>query len=516
MSTRDPVNKPVGICFTVFVYPFFHRFEKISDFAKQISLFDRWLPWISRLPDENAAVRAFDDTFIFLPFARDLLFPEFAGIHYSTEGIELVKQLYSSSKQTLPRILAPNNRSPLQARFLLRLTLREHELNPIRTFTIRHPIDKYSLNSQIEWIDLFLCAQQIGFLAIKTKPSNENLLLADLFDFNYYFRSIIPPTLNWEMAELHVAGKNEINSTQKLVEFLLDGLVEPNTKDYLASTVGQVYGERFNTYSYAVIDMKNDIEIFQKADPPFQTVADRILYEYATTTPWGSSVEPNGTYVPSRESVTNLFENFGLSFWQTWRGMSLRDTVVFLAHVSNDFTVKHLLHNVENDYFNLYLFSLFQKTGLYRFMHEVIQENDNPRKTLRSTRRVLNRFVQFRNRFWALEICRKPQGEQIFHKYQFGLGTRELFQRVDDEIKNLSAFHEAKLSRKIKNLLDIITFIITPILLVSGIFHAEMFTLDSHWISPNWVLLFLSLLGVGLLYAIIFIVYYIWERHASK
>ena len=495
MNAKDPENKPLKNHFTIFVYPFIHHFGEIIATAQQLTLYKRWSPWICRLPTSEALEAAFDDSYFFLPAPRQLLFPDFSGIPNSPESETILAGLLKTCEKPGSKTTVPKADISLHDDLSFHLTLRQQETDMIRSFTLNVAQKNYLEQGKIEWVDLFLFTQRIGFLAIMIEITKEALSIADLINFNSYFRSVIRPSRDIEVGQLSVNKRKEIDSNEKLVEYLLDGLVAKSGKDYLASSEGQVYGERFNTYSYACMDATTDLELFQKQDPPFQTVLDRILYEYATSSPWRSSVTKNGTLVPSQRFVRDLFSKYEFSLWQSWTGMFLRDAAVFLSIIPNKFTLEALRHNIQSDYFNLYMFSLYQKFRLYGFAKELVREDDNPRKTLKSTRNLLDQFVAFRNRFWVSEVTKKPQGHEMYHKYRKGLATEELFEAVHGEIDDLSAYYETRISRSTNMVLNFLTFVATPLATITG-----LFLLTKPETKTNWSAFIVILAGVYALF----------------
>src|SRR5262249_6919399 len=61
--------------FTFFIYPFVHDVTARNRDARLAALEARWLPWWSRLTDEELAVTLYDTAF-FLPYIGGVLYPE--------------------------------------------------------------------------------------------------------------------------------------------------------------------------------------------------------------------------------------------------------------------------------------------------------------------------------------------------------------------------------------------------------------------------------------------------------
>src|SRR5262249_32279889 len=85
LTPRCPMN-PVQAAepclrhsFTVLAYPFRHALTAGKRRERLPQLQGRWKPWWGRLSLPGEREGALDDTFFFLPYVRELLFPEVTG-----------------------------------------------------------------------------------------------------------------------------------------------------------------------------------------------------------------------------------------------------------------------------------------------------------------------------------------------------------------------------------------------------------------------------------------------------
>ncbi|GAB4444676.1 MAG: hypothetical protein OHK0015_46230 [Chloroflexi bacterium OHK40] len=77
--------------YTLLIYPFIHDLTPTRRAERLRALAPRWRPWWSRL-DQAAMTRALDDSYFFLPYVRELLFPETSSLH-ATEIVRQQSQL---------------------------------------------------------------------------------------------------------------------------------------------------------------------------------------------------------------------------------------------------------------------------------------------------------------------------------------------------------------------------------------------------------------------------------------
>jgi len=509
MPTVETLNRKLEHHFTILIYPFLHKFVNRVEKDELLKILHRWLPWFCRL-DEEKIKSALDDSYFFLPFAKRLLFPEFEQTPNTIEGREKLIALTQEFRT------APSERIyQWLAKFpTLHLTYRIEECKKIQRMRIISEYGKrYEQQVAVEWIDLFLFPQETGFVAMKIHIADDDPRISQIIDLNSYIRQVLPPKVEWVLPKLSVQGCPEISSTQTLMEFLLQDLTPPYLQEgkqgyYSESLFGQTYGDRFFVYSYSCIDLPEDLNYDEIPYAPFQSVHDMMLYEYGTCTGLGSSTAVGSNFLPSAEYVEELMSANKISLWRLWRALALRETVTFIAFKKNPFHLSHFPQNIENDYFNLYIYTLYQKIQLFKFSTELLREDNNPKESMASTRKLLDNFMEFRNKFWFVEVTKRPQGDYIYEKYQEGLKTMDLFEAVDDEISDLNDYYEARLSRNISALLNFLTIYFVPFSAIISFFGMSVIASDNPWrFSPEWFLF----VGGGVL-ALSTLVWLWWSR----
>ncbi len=493
MPGVETLNRKLEHHFTILIYPFLHRFVNRVEKGALLSILHRWLPWFCRL-DEEKIKSALDDSYFFLPFAKRLLFPELEETPNTIEGrerlINLAQEFKSADPEHIYRWLA---KFPT-----LHLTLREKERERIQQMRITSEYGRrYDQRVTVEWIDLFLFPQETGFITMKVSISEDDPTISQIIDLNYQMRQVLPPKVEWMLPRFSVEACPEITSTQTLMEFLLQDLTPPYLQEakegrYSESLFGQTYGDRCFVYSYSCIDLPEDLDRGEIPHDPFQSIEDMLLYEYGTCTGFGSSTAAGSNFLPSTEYAEELMSSNRVSLWKLWRALMLRETVTYIAFKKNPFNLSYFPQNIENDYFNLYLYTLYQKIQLFKYSTELLREDNNPKESMISTRRLLDNFMEFRNKFWFVEVTKRPQGDYIYEKYQEGLQTTDLFDAVADEIGDLNEYYEARLSRNISTLLNFLTIYFVPFSAIISFFGMSIIASDNMWKIPSETFFFVA------------------------
>ena len=486
MDDRASPELQIARHFTILVYPFRHGLSS-SDRVRALSRLEaRWKPHWGRLDDKALEV-GLDDTWFFLPYVRELFFPETAHLPDGDvrQQVAAARHLAESPLTKLAK------RVPADA--VLRLTYREGAFKAMRGLQLEYErkdrngtvVENFTAPFEICWIDLALFPQSMGFLVLKVRMTEDRLSVRRLNDFLYYLRLVHPPKVGWQLASWTYAdseGRHPCKGAD-IVDFLLQDLwgqwttrTAPTLDEFLGPTRnaaslqrysmtkhGQVYGQVFHLYTYACLadpqppaepneslnPTSPDAGRSSGCDPLFASDFDRALYELATCT---DTSTPD--YVPDRDYLDTLWDRNRIALWQNWQGMALRDNVLFLGAQDRGFALDALAHNVENDYFHLYLFTLFQKTRLSMMFGELIRRSAGLNRNLRDARKLWDAFMVFQNRYWFSEVTRKPLATEIYHRFQQGLEVLPLYEQIAEQLAHLRDYYEAKVDRAISSKLN--------------------------------------------------------------
>ena len=480
------------------IYPFRHVFAT-KDRARRIDeLQGRWIPWWRRL-NESERSRAFDDSFFFLPYVRELLFAD-AAFWPTDQRQEAISHLGKDSTARLADLANQNG--------VLRLTLHDQERIPLHAVTLERGDDVIA-DLCIEWVDALLFPQAVGFLVIKVCITTPDVTAEHMRDTLRQLRQILPPIPGYEPATWRIntmPGAQPI-AVRQLIDGWLTGLAaqpthphgrrhkQPAVRSFTSSEYGNVYGQSFRLYSYACLVETPNVAEQMPNDSPFASANDRTLWELATC-----SDTSNADYAPHADNIRMLLDAGHLKLWNNWRGLALHDNVVFLANQASDFTRESLPHNVESEYLHLYLLTLYQKIRLSLMSGESMREGKRSviGEQVRQSRELVENLVHFRNLYWLTEVTFKPQGAAIYQRFRQGLGSAALFEAVSAEVSSLQGYYESVLQRGTNTLVNLLTFIGVPITVLTSIYNTNLFPAQSWqgfllWLGVvvfgGWVLL---------------------------
>lgn len=504
--------------FTLLIYPFLHTVTGKKRDSRLAALSTQWSPWWERLNDGQVA-NALDDTYFFLPYIRNIIFPETvlltgsSGSDYAA-WINQIKNLYRNGLDACCSKLARNS--------VLRLTYRPLYRAEFRDFTVVHRDASQGIKAILDWIDAVLFPTGVGFLLLKLRLAEEHRL-SKVIDLNRYLRLVHKPYITWQPQLIRFAKfKTELSTRDLLdsvlygiansfdpLEFNPDAFVETLKRNenqrYTESEAGQIYGERCHLLSFACLTGAESTT--SATTGAFADESDRLLYEFATCTRLGDSInEPE--WRPSPAQVKILTNENHISLWDSWRGMSLKESAVFLGTQDIHFNRQVLAHNIENDYLPLYLYALHQKYQLYVFSNDLMRKGANTDRNLREMRVLTARFINFRNQYWFNEVTRKPIGDVLYKKFQIGLGMTDLYDLVNSEVSDLQQYYEERRNQRIASALNILTFFFVPLSAVISFF-------GMNWVDgATWTLKHFawSCLGMVALSTLSYGVYSLWHR----
>jgi hypothetical protein len=447
--------------FTLLIYPFRHMIVGEEGISRLAALDERWGPWWRRLTGP-VLERALDDTYFFLPNIRKhLLFPEVALL--ANDPAAQVKDAERITRMPASSLAALLTQEHQREAAVLRLTLDRRVLEAFKPLRLRSAPETLgggagSIPLRIEWIDAVLFPQEVGFLVIKLSLDEARPTPDRLRDVLYDLRYVHAPAVGWQLPSLEVANHPRLFTARDLVDFLLQGIAADTDlsdgsldgfldqlhavaapRRYSAMDYGQVYGQVFRQYSYGCLDERVPEAARGRAAALFASSAERVLYELATL-----SQTEDADQSPRREALVRVFERGHIALWENWQGLALHDNVVFLGTRPSDFTRKTLAHNVEVDYFHLFLLTLYQKLRLSFLSGELMRRDIDFVKNHREASGLWDAYTRFRNHYWFVEVTSRPQGIILYRQFQRGLGVRTLHRAVATEVRALREYYESK------------------------------------------------------------------------
>jgi hypothetical protein len=531
---------PLAQHYVILTYPFRHHLSGGERRDRLLQLQGRWQPWWQRL-DEPQTARALDDTCFFLPYVRELFFPEAASLPLIAGAQQAAAAQHQQTVRTVRGLGLPQIAEQVPAESVLRLTCTPEYLGPLKElrlqFERKGPDDsvaeKFDAPFEVCWIDAVLFPGNVGFLLLKVRLSEAAPTVELLNDFLYYLRLVHPPTLGWQLASWRGRTDGPSWQARDLIDFLLQGLTEMPDSGHVSlerwlqdaqaaaphrrwtTTVdSQILGSVFHLYTYACLGAVLTSGAQQAAaggsDGLFDSAAERALYELATCT---DTRQPD--YRPHRAHLADLWQHHRAAFWDNWQGLILRDNVVFLGMGPSPFLLNSLAHNIESDYLHLYLFALFQNAWLSRSFGDMILPKFHWSwrlwrlpgewwRTRRALPRLLNGFHLFQNRYWFPELTRKPQPAELYRLYQHGLGVSPLYEEVAKQIKDLQSVMQERSSRQMQQLASAATFVGWPLSVLATLLGFAAMTQGLF----QWPVL----LGIGILYGLVLLFWFLISR----
>jgi hypothetical protein len=79
-----------------------------------------------------------------------------------------------------------------------------------------------------------------------------------------------------------------------------------------------------------------------------------------------------------------------------------------------------------------------------------MRRDRDPLRNLSEARALTDAFVMFRNHYWFAEVTLKPQGAEIYRRFQHGLDALSLYEAVSDEVRELEGYYERQVARNIE------------------------------------------------------------------
>ena len=495
-----PIN--VSDHYILAVYQFTHDIDG-SERWRRVALLERhWESWwcrLKRVPghqhrvpeQQNEALdAALDNSFFFLPYLRDLLFPETTlagGGEPSDQRDRLLTEL-DKKISTIVAHFSPDA--------IIHLTLREEQLKPFCHLAIKQQ------HIICDWIDAYLFPQRVGFLVFKLKAEPggdfDGVLDAMSAVRHVYAPSIKQCVSNWQFIGDDGVADDTKFTARDLIDYLLQGCTQGSlaitaatirefmqlgrtAPRFTSTRDGQVYGETFRLYTAAAVQVPPEL----RPDPPFETIIDQTSFELTN----GRRSPVGGSYEPHPHYLARLTESQRIVQWADWVALAMPDRVSFLLHRGKSMTFS----NAEADYFPLYILALYQKMRLSLLAGELQRGGTSSYRNLIESQSIQRDFVLFRNHYLYHEVTHKPLGGTIYHCFQRALGVTEMYESISDEVQQILEHYEASQQRDTNRMLAFITFAGLGLVVLAMVFdyvgHIQLTSAHVAWLVA----------GIGLL-----------------
>lgn len=266
---------------------------------------------------------------------------------------------------------------------------------------------------KIEEIEIICFKSGICFLTMKTHLENTNKFI-DLLDFNYRFKSI-----NSEFDSLrdfeNIKIQTDTFKDMKDLSELINQITGVSTKIKNDPNKESIINSQFYTYSYVCVETSNWNE---KTD--FMNIENEFL-KFANVLPSNYNSDFNKANIEHNLHIIEKFKYSKITLSNTSSNI--------MCSGIDTYNYTKLPYEYENQYFYLYIFSLYKKLFLMNLNIE-IKSYDNVIKTKKD-------FIKFTTEIWNKEITLDDTGALYYRTLNKALELDELYNELQNKYEIL-------------------------------------------------------------------------------
>ncbi len=266
---------------------------------------------------------------------------------------------------------------------------------------------------KIEEIEIICFKSGICFLTMKTHLENTNKFI-DLLDFNYRFKSI-----NSEFDSLrdfeNIKIQTDTFKDMKDLSELINQITGVSTKVKNDPNKESIINSQFYTYSYVCVETSNWNE---KTD--FMNIENEFL-KFANVLPSNYNSDFNKANIEHNLHIIEKFKYSKITLSNTSSNI--------MCSGIDTYNYTKLPYEYENQYFYLYIFSLYKKLFLMNLNIE-IKSYDNVIKTKKD-------FIKFTTEIWNKEITLDDTGALYYRTLNKALELDELYNELQNKYEIL-------------------------------------------------------------------------------
>jgi len=332
------------------------------------------------------------------------------------------------------------------------------------------------IDFKLLWTEAYLFPNGIGLLCFKIKlldsPAKESIHLDRLVLFHQKFRDI-----DEQGRLLTTTGTSPDGLTKpEFINRLLNPLCDRRSRvrDELIDIRDLAY--RLKIFSFISIDSEatqpNELDSYYSSEDAL----DGLLYEIGTVTAPGTLAgvaKDSPTWQPSITYLRDvLLSKNRISLWRYWRGLAIKDTVVFVSSADKG---QPSSTQYEDIYFPLYVYVYNLKMQLFWFSNELNLRSLRGRH--KRMQELISSFFMFRNEYWFSEISPNFQMAILFEKFKFGLELQNDYDGVVAEVNDIYQYQETLRARILNNIVSVLT---------GGALIAGFLGMNSLLEPPQW------------------------------
>lgn len=284
------------------------------------------------------------------------------------------------------------------------------------------------VNCKIPFFDIYLFPDGIGIFSLKVEIIDNNITIGLISDFLFDIRNL----------KQKILTNDETITVKELLECKLDGPLQLNN--------------RWNRY---IPQLKTYTQIDLKQDEIPEDEHNRLLYDLANMSPLGSA-DGVGSFAPSKTYFDEQMAENQISVFKNWSALTLFDT---FTRISLDFEDKY--GTWENDYFNIYLHSLYIRF----FIYSINSEFNSVHRISKKAEQLRYKFISFVNHYNLSHISYKFLQNLLLKKMLFALDVDSEIDRMENKIQRINEEFQKKRDNRLN--------LVVSVLAVFGVFSVN-------------------------------------------
>nr|WP_320119802.1 hypothetical protein [uncultured Marinifilum sp.] len=228
---------------------------------------------------------------------------------------------------------------------------------------------------------------------------------------------------------------------------------------------------------------------------------ENLLFDLATCSPIGASVDPENPFHPSNEYYQQLVNDNRISLFNNWQALSLFDSFVVILNNAKWYQVDCW----KKDYYRfIYLHSVYVKNYLSYVNREFRKKN--------TSRHLMDEFLEFDKNYNFHKISYNFLPQAIYEKVRQGL-------EIDDELEQLHISLEreaAKQEKQREQRLNLILSFVAFLAIFSAVKDGSDWIVALGWLKKSGLVYNIATLTVLVLFIVIPIYLYYHHKKTSK
>lgn len=497
--------------------PFIHSYSDAELATGPVGAEIPWKHWFTRFNKPSSmspSLRAtFDYSFSLMPWARNLLFPEFIGIEsddvrrVSATGVQdtftAIRSSFAKLGATVPgqylhhatrltwtgQVIASG--APLSMRFRDRGQVKEIAL-------------------QIPWLDAVLFPDSVGVLIARVEITDDLRLPELAMTMRYLKKLAYRRRLEVDVPTLMTSD----GEGTTWLAFIADALShlgvdsDGQERSRVADELRQTIGVAWTPFTLPFINISERPE---KCSDPFQDYLEEVAFSVAT----GKTYEGRVDNRPSQELLRRVRDRADLRMWDSWVAIHHWDSLVMPVLRGSeelDDIFKSHLENTEHEYMAMYMLVIVQGAYVDLFSARLAEFSGDVELTSAKLGELETSLVRFETRAWHPRVSATPVGQPIFEMLEqsahMSRRLEDLRQRIGLLKAHLRERREASQevsTRRFALAIQVLSFILLPLTLVATLFQPlfNRFSSDGNSL-PIWVP-WVALAGVAILLVVLLV-----------